>query len=427
MGEVYRARDTRLKRDVAVKVLPPAFAHDPDRLARFQREAEVLATLNHPNIAAVYGFEETQAASGIVLELVEGPTLRDRIAHGPIPIDEALAIARQIADALEAAHEKNVIHRDLKPANIKVTPNGTDQSPGLRSGQDDGQCRLRSAQAGAGILDVTDVRHRSHVSRLDSWDRGLHEPGAGARQTSGRSHRHLVVRLCALRNAHGSSGVRDRRDRVGCGRRDSHSRARLECVARESAGADSAAPSPMSREGSRPPAAPRRRRAPRDRRRDERAGFRAGACADAHAVVATAFRSMGRDRGCRWPRDCCPVDPQWHGRVGHVSRQTIGAHASHRCRTVRVESERRRFTRWLARRLRWRQVRDTTGLPAFARPVRGHGVARLRQRHRNILRTRWTFSRARHEHGSVAHGLACGRSRDDRHGWRELSVRRHVG
>ena len=125
MGEVYRARDTRLKRDVAVKVLPPAFAHDPDRLVRFQREAEVLATLNHPNIAAVYGFEETQAASGIVLELVEGPTLRDRIARGPIPVDEALALARQIADALEAAHEKNVIHRDLKPANIKVTPNGT--------------------------------------------------------------------------------------------------------------------------------------------------------------------------------------------------------------------------------------------------------------------------------------------------------------
>jgi serine/threonine protein kinase len=125
MGEVYRARDTRLKRDVALKVLPPAFAHDPDRLARFQREAELLATLNHPNIAAVYGFEETPAASGIVLELVDGPTLRERIAHGPIPLDEALAMARQIADALEAAHEKHVIHRDLKPANIKITTNGT--------------------------------------------------------------------------------------------------------------------------------------------------------------------------------------------------------------------------------------------------------------------------------------------------------------
>ena len=125
MGEVYRARDIRLKREVAIKVLPEAFSQDPDRLARFQREAEVLATLNHPNIAAVYGFEETPSASGIVLELVEGPTLADRIAGGPVPLDEALAIARQIADALEAAHEKGVIHRDLKPANIKLRPDGT--------------------------------------------------------------------------------------------------------------------------------------------------------------------------------------------------------------------------------------------------------------------------------------------------------------
>jgi Tol biopolymer transport system component len=124
MGEVYRARDTRLKRDVAIKVLPAAFARDADRIARLQREAEVLATLNHPNVGAVYGFEETPDASGIVMELVEGPTLGDRIAHGPVPIDEALAIAKQIADALDAAHDKNIIHRDLKPANVKVTPGG---------------------------------------------------------------------------------------------------------------------------------------------------------------------------------------------------------------------------------------------------------------------------------------------------------------
>ncbi len=124
MGEVYRARDTRLKRDVAIKILPAGFAQDPDRIARLQREAEVLATLNHPNIAAVYGFEESPAATGIVLELVEGPTLADRIVQGPLAIDEALAIARQIADALDAAHDKNIIHRDLKPANIKVTSGG---------------------------------------------------------------------------------------------------------------------------------------------------------------------------------------------------------------------------------------------------------------------------------------------------------------
>ena len=133
MGEVYRARDAKLNRDVALKVLPDVFALDPDRLARFKREAQVLASLNHPNIAAIYGFEDSNPSPGsgqaavqaLVLELVEGPTLADRIAHGPIPLDEALPIARQIAEALEAAHEQGIIHRDLKPANIKVRPDGT--------------------------------------------------------------------------------------------------------------------------------------------------------------------------------------------------------------------------------------------------------------------------------------------------------------
>jgi serine/threonine protein kinase len=121
MGEVYLARDTTLHRDVALKVLPEAFASDPDRLARFAREAQLLASLNHPNIAAIYGFHD----NALVLELVEGPTLADRIASGPLPLDEALPIARQIADALDAAHEHGVIHRDLKPSNIKVRPDGT--------------------------------------------------------------------------------------------------------------------------------------------------------------------------------------------------------------------------------------------------------------------------------------------------------------
>ena len=124
MGEVYRARDTRLDRDVAIKVLPDLFASDQDRLARFEREAKTLASLNHPNIATIYGIEESAAVHGLVMELVEGPTLGDRIAHGPIPLDETLAIARQIAEALEAAHERGVIHRDLKPANVKLTSTG---------------------------------------------------------------------------------------------------------------------------------------------------------------------------------------------------------------------------------------------------------------------------------------------------------------
>ena len=125
MGEVYRARDTKLDRDVALKVLPQAFTDDPDRLARFEREAKVLASLNHPNIGHIYGLEEAAGQQALVLELVEGPTLADRIKQGPIPIDEALPIAKQIAEALEAAHEKGVIHRDLKPANIKVRDDGT--------------------------------------------------------------------------------------------------------------------------------------------------------------------------------------------------------------------------------------------------------------------------------------------------------------
>ena len=125
MGEVYRARDTKLDRDVALKVLPQAFTEDPDRLARFEREAKVLASLNHPNIGHIYGLEEAEGQRALVLELIEGPTLADRIKQGPIPVDEALPIAKQIAEALEAAHEAGVIHRDLKPANIKVKDDGT--------------------------------------------------------------------------------------------------------------------------------------------------------------------------------------------------------------------------------------------------------------------------------------------------------------
>ena len=130
MGEVYRAQDTRLGRNVAVKVLPhratgPSGPGVDDRLARFRREAQVLASLNHPNIAAIYGLEEAEGVHALVLELVEGPTLAERIAEGPVPVDQALPIARQIAEALEAAHERGVVHRDLKPANIKLRPDGT--------------------------------------------------------------------------------------------------------------------------------------------------------------------------------------------------------------------------------------------------------------------------------------------------------------
>jgi serine/threonine-protein kinase len=124
-GEVYRARDTKLDRDVAIKVLPEEFALDKERSARFEREAKLLASLNHPNIASIHGFKESNGVKALVLELVEGPTLAERIAKGPIPVDESIAIAKQIAEALEAGHEAGVIHRDLKPANIKLKEDGT--------------------------------------------------------------------------------------------------------------------------------------------------------------------------------------------------------------------------------------------------------------------------------------------------------------
>ena len=124
MGVVYRARDPKLGRDVALKVLPDAFARDAERMARFQREAKVLASLNHPNIASIYGLEDSGATHALVMELVEGPTLAERIRSGAVGIDEALRIAKQITEALEYAHERGIVHRDLKPANVKLTADG---------------------------------------------------------------------------------------------------------------------------------------------------------------------------------------------------------------------------------------------------------------------------------------------------------------
>src|SRR5262249_23297483 len=124
MGDVYQATDTKLGRSVAIKFLPEAFSHDTDSVVRFQREARVLASLNHPNIAAIHGVEEIDRHHFLVMELVPGETLADRIKRGAIPIEEALPIAKQIAEALEEAHEKGIVHRDLKPANVKITPEG---------------------------------------------------------------------------------------------------------------------------------------------------------------------------------------------------------------------------------------------------------------------------------------------------------------
>ena len=133
MGEVYRALDTRLHREVAIKVLPAAFARDPERVARLAHEARLLAALNHPHIATIHGFEIAGDVHAIIMELIEGPTLADRLSTGPLTLDVTLEIARQIAEALEAAHEKGIIHRDLKPANIKLTRHWCRESARLRS------------------------------------------------------------------------------------------------------------------------------------------------------------------------------------------------------------------------------------------------------------------------------------------------------
>ena len=198
MGEVYRARDTKLGRDVAIKILPRHFISDPDRLARFEREARVLASLNHPHIGAIYGVEDAEGVRALVLELVEGETLAERIRapdRAGLPVTEALTIARQITDALDAAHEKGIVHRDLKPANIKITPDGVVKV------LDFGLAKAAAAKARRRSDAVADDDGRRDTRRRHPRHRRLHESGAGAWPGGRQAHRHLGVRLCALRDA----------------------------------------------------------------------------------------------------------------------------------------------------------------------------------------------------------------------------------
>ena len=213
MGEVYQARDTKLDRDVALKVLPEAFTSDPDRLARFEREAKVLASLNHPNIGSIYGLEEADGVKALVLELIEGPTLADRIQQGPIPVDEALPIAKQIAEALEAAHEAGVIHRDLKPANIKVREDGTvkvldfglakaldpapatdpDQSPTLTAAA----TQMGVIMGTAAYMSPEQVAGKRVDTRSDVWSFGvvLLEMLTGERLFTGETVSHVLAQV----------------------------------------------------------------------------------------------------------------------------------------------------------------------------------------------------------------------------------------
>ena len=205
MGLVYRARDTKLNRDVALKVLPDAFAGDADRLARFTREAQTLASLNHPNIAHIHGLEESGGVRALVMELVEGDDLSQRIARGAIPVDEALPIAKQIADALEAAHQQGIIHRDLKPANIKLRPDGTVKV--LDFGLAKALAPEQDPASGDAPVAVADHHEPGHADRPGHRPRNrrVHGAGAGERTRGGQAQRHLGIRLRAVRDADGAT------------------------------------------------------------------------------------------------------------------------------------------------------------------------------------------------------------------------------
>jgi len=218
MGAVYRATDTKLNREVAIKILPDALASDPDYLARFTREAQALAALNHPNIAAVYGIEER----AIVMELVPGATLQERIDAGPVPLEEALQIAGQIADALEAAHEKGIIHRDLKPANVKLTPDGivkvldfglakTPESS-TAAPANSPTLTMRATQAGvimgtAGYMAPEQAAGRPVDRRADIWSFGvvLHELLTGKTLFTGETVSHTLASVLKDPNLCGHS------------------------------------------------------------------------------------------------------------------------------------------------------------------------------------------------------------------------------
>ena len=293
MGEVYRARDTKLHRDVALKMLPTAFALDPDRLARFEREAHVLAALNHPHIAAIYGFEESNGVQALVLELVDGQTLADRLAQGPIPLDEALLIAKQIAEALEAAHEQGIIHRDLKPANIKVRPDGTVKvlDFGLAKALEPASGMWSEVTPAITTPAMTAIGRRSRHGRV-------HESRAGDGTSGGQAVRHLGVWLRAVRDADREASVRGGRD-VGHDRRGPARRARLERAGAAGAGADHHPSQTLP--GERPQTAP-----PRHRGCASRARFARRIGGAVHPWDSWppqgAVRLDDRGRGCRADR-----------------------------------------------------------------------------------------------------------------------------
>jgi serine/threonine protein kinase len=253
MGEVYRARDSKLKRDVPIKVLPDAFSRDAERVARFQREAEILASLNHPNIGAIYDLQQIGDSQLLVLELVEGETLAERLSRGPIHLEESLRIATQITDAFEAAHEKGIIHRDLKPANIKVTPAGNVKV------LDFGIAKMRTTADASPATEIT-----SNTPRRDPGNRYVYVARTSQRSGSGSHIGYLGFWLRALRDVHGqtcirgSNGFRNHRLRP-------EKRTGLEEVAHRHSRCDSPFVAPLFAERSTSPTSRHRRCAYRDR------------------------------------------------------------------------------------------------------------------------------------------------------------------
>ena len=269
MGAVYRATDTVLGRQVAIKILPPDVAADPEWVARFRREAQALAALNHPNVGAIYGFEaldgRTGSAFGLVLELVEGATLAEKLTAGPLPVEEALAIAQQIAEALDAAHQQGIVHRDLKPGNIKVRDDGTVKvldfglatvAPSENPDERGVDLARRDSSASPIITPAitADWHHPRHCS--------LYVAGAGEGKSGDEDHRHLGFRVRPVRNAHRQGAIQGRRYDRDVGP-DRSGRTRLRSAAINHAAANPDAAAALPAQGAAPPLAGRRKPAHR--------------------------------------------------------------------------------------------------------------------------------------------------------------------
>ena len=260
MGEVWRTRDTKLGREVAIKTLPEDFAADAQRLARFEREARLLASLNHPNIAAIYGLEAFEGTRFLVLELVEGETLSERLKRGPLSIEESLALARQVTEALEAAHDKGVIHRDLKPANIKLTPDGKIKvlDYGLAKALT-GDAVAEADLASSPTLSMQATRHGVILGTA-----AYMSPEQGTGRSCRQEGRHLGVRMRFVRNAHGTNDFRwTHRFRCPC--RCVAGGARLEPASAQPSSETSRGAGALPRKRSQEPVARHRRRQGRSR------------------------------------------------------------------------------------------------------------------------------------------------------------------